>query len=156
MTESVLGFGGIYLGTFVYCIIAGLVPFVVPAELVLIGLAAKLGAAPAALTAIVVLAASGQMVAKIALFVGARGAIDRASGKRKASIDKARARVEAWREKPLAILFASATFGLPPFYVVSLLAGAMKIRLRVFIILGTVGRLLRFAVVVAIPAYLSA
>lgn len=151
MIDSFLAAGGLYLGTLLYGVVAGLVPFVVPAEFLLFGIAAKYTdwrvlAACAALTAV------GQMIAKVVLYYGARGAIERARGKRKAQIDAYRAKLEKWKDKPLVLLFVSSTLGLPPLYIISLLAGALKIRMRAFLVIGTSGRVIRFAACVAFPA----
>ena len=151
MIDSFLAAGGLYLGTFLYGIVAGLVPFVVPAEILLFGIAAKY-TDWRVLAACAVLTAAGQMVAKVTLYYGARGAIARATGKRKAQIDRVHARLDRWKDKPLVLLFISATVGLPPFYVISLLAGALKIRLRAFLTIGMAGRVIRFAICVAFPA----
>lgn len=55
--------------------------------------------------------------------------------------------VERWQGKPLTLLFVSAVTGLPPFYVVSLLAGILEIRLKWFIAIGLIGRILRFVTI---------
>jgi|JI10StandDraft_1071094.scaffolds.fasta_scaffold56705_2 membrane protein YqaA with SNARE-associated domain len=150
MTDSIVGAVGIYGGTFVVCFIAGLVPLV-NAEIFLVLVSTMLVTSSAPLPAIVVLAAAGQMVAKVVLYVGARRLIASATGARREKIERAQARIEKWKDRPLWVLFASSTLGLPPFYVVSLLAGALKIRLRAFLAIGMTGRVLRFAVIVAIP-----
>jgi len=57
---------------------------------------------------------------------------------------------DRWRDRPRWVLWASATFGLPPFYIISLLAGALEIRLRTFCVIGMTGRVLRFSALVAL------
>lgn len=151
MIQSFLDAGGLYLGTFLYGILAGLIPFVVPAEILLFGIAAKYTDWHV-LAAAAVLTAAGQMVAKVMLYYGARGAIERAQGKRRAQIDRVQAKLEKWKDKPLWLLLLSSTVGLPPLYVVSLLAGALKIRIRAFLVVGMTGRVIRFAACVAFPA----
>jgi membrane protein YqaA with SNARE-associated domain len=150
VTESILGVIGLYGGTFVVCFIAGLVPLI-NAEVFLVVVATVLVSSAAPLPAVVLLAAAGQMVAKVVLYYAARGVIATATGKRREKIERAQARIEKWKDRPLWVLAASATFGLPPFYVVSLLAGALKIRLAPFLAIGMAGRTARFAVIVAIP-----
>ena len=44
------------------------------------------------------------------------------------------------------LIFASAALGWPPFYGVSLAAGALKIGLPLFVVLGLLRRGIRFAV----------
>jgi membrane protein YqaA with SNARE-associated domain len=140
---------GVYGGTFIVCFLAGLIPFI-NAEVWLLLVVTTMIASPAPLPAVVVLAAAGQMVAKVLLFYAARGAIAVPTGRYKVAIEKARTKVEAWRGKPKWVLWASSTLGLPPFYVISLLAGVLDIRLRTFCMIGMAGRVMRFGVIVAL------
>jgi membrane protein YqaA with SNARE-associated domain len=150
VTAQILASVGLYAGTFVVCLLAGLIPLI-NAEIYLIGLIG-VGAvsSPRSLPAIVLLAALGQMVAKIILYYAALGMFELPSGRHKAKIEAARARMEKWRDKPTWVLAVSSTTGLPPFYLVSLAAGALKIRLRTFLTIGMIGRVVHFSVVVAI------
>jgi membrane protein YqaA with SNARE-associated domain len=144
--ESLASELGVYGGTFVVCFVGGLVP-IINAELWLIGLTVSLASA-APLPAVVVLAALGQILAKSVLFGGGRGAAALPGGRYQAKLDRARARLAGWRRKPLAVLAVSASVGLPPFYVMAPLAGALGIRFRPFLVIGFAGRAIRFAVVV--------
>ena len=45
------------------------------------------------------------------------------------------------------LVFLSSASGLPPFYVISTLAGALRVSFAAFILVGTAGRFLRFAAV---------
>ena len=58
-----------------------------------------------------------------------------------------------WRDKPLLVTFASAVIGLPPFYLVTLVAGVAGLRLRTFLWLGTLGRAIRFFAIALTVAY---
>jgi membrane protein YqaA with SNARE-associated domain len=137
---------GVYAGTFVVCFLAGLIPLI-NAELWLIAVTLML-ASPAGLPAIVVLAALGQMVAKVLLYYAALGTVKLPGLDKR--IAKARAQLDRWRDRPRWVLWASATLGLPPFYIISLLAGALEIRLRTFCVIGMTGRLIRFSALVAV------
>jgi membrane protein YqaA with SNARE-associated domain len=139
---------GIYGGTLMVCFIGGLVP-IINAELWLVAIAISL-ASPAPLPLVVALAVIGQMAAKSLLYVGARGALDLARGRYQVAVARARGRVVAWRRKPLAVLWLSATVGLPPYYLIALVAGALGIRYRAFVLAGLVGRTLRFGTVVVV------
>ena len=150
MTDSVIALFGIYVGTFVFCFGSGLVP-IFNAELFLVAVSTWGVSSLAPLPLIVLLAAAGQMSAKIILYYTARGALERATGRRKAQIDRARIKMDKWRQRPNWYLLISSTFGLPPFFIISLLAGALKIRLRAFLAIGAVGRVVRFAFIVAVP-----
>ena len=44
------------------------------------------------------------------------------------------------------MLFASASTGFPPFYVVSVASGALHIQFRRFLLIGFLGRTIRFAI----------
>jgi membrane protein YqaA with SNARE-associated domain len=149
VTHDLLTMLGIYGGTFVVSIIAGLVP-VVNAEVFLVGLVRLAVDRPTQLPMIVVMAAVGQMVAKLGLYYVGRGMMELPRGRYKAKIIAARARLEQWRSRPYLVYAASSLFGLPPFYLTVLAAGALRIRLPAFLAIGLAGRLIRFAVLVAL------
>jgi len=152
MTGSLLAACGLYLGTYLVCVLTGLLP-ALNGEVFLVGLTRLAIDSPTQLPAIVVLAALGQMTAKIILYYVAAGALTLPGGRLQARIASMRDRVERWKDKPLWVLAASATIGLPPFYLVTLAAGAMRIRLPVFLAIGVIGRIVHFAAVVAIAWY---
>jgi membrane protein YqaA with SNARE-associated domain len=139
---------GVYAGTFVVCFLAGLIPLI-NAELWLIAVTLMI-ASPAGLPAIVVLAALGQMVAKVLLYYAALGAVKLPGRWLDERLARARAQLDRWRDRPRYVLWASATLGLPPFYVISLLAGALEIRLRTFCVIGMTGRVIRFSLLVVV------
>ncbi len=150
MTAQILEAVGLYFGTFLVCLLGGLVPLI-NTEVFLVGLI-TLGAvrSPSSLPAIVLLASLGQLVAKIILYYAGLGMFELPRGRYKAKIEAARARVERWRDKPKWVLAVSSTVGLPPLYLVSLSAGALKMRLRTFLPICMAGRIVHFAAVVAI------
>lgn len=150
MTEQILASVGLYGGTFVVCLLGGLIP-VINTEVFLVGLI-TLGAvhSSASLPALVVLASLGQMIAKLILYYTGKGMVELPRGRFQDKIAAARARVEKWRNKPKLVLAVSSTVGLPPLYLVSLAAGAARMRLRTFLTIGMIGRVVHFAVVVAI------
>jgi membrane protein YqaA with SNARE-associated domain len=153
MTAHLLATLGLYGGTLVVCFVSALVP-IVNAEIFLALVAAELVTSPAQLPAIVVCAAVGQMTAKVLLYYAGMGLLELPRGRYKGRIERARARIATWRRRPYVVFAISSTVGLPPFYLVSIVAGSMKIGFRAFCAIGLVGRTLRFAVVVAIPAKL--
>ena len=64
------------------------------------------------------------------------------------------ARLETWRarthQRPVVaglLLFVSASVGFPPFAVVAVLAGQLRMSLTLFLTLGLLGRWLRFVAV---------
>lgn len=50
-----------------------------------------------------------------------------------------------------AVLFLSATLGVPPFYVTPILAGLLRISFPLFFVCGFSGRFLRFGAVYGCP-----
>ena len=149
LVDSIVAVLGIYAGTLAVGVLSGLIP-VVNGELYLIGvvlLTKQLW--PAIVLALLV--AVGQMIAKFVLYKAANSASalgkDSKLGRK---IENARAKVEKWKDKPLAVTFVSAITGLPPFYIVTLLAGMLGVRFRTFMILGIVGRVVRFVAIALI------
>lgn len=138
---------GIHGGTLLVCFVGGLVP-IINAEVWLIALAVSLPSA-APLPLVVLMAVLGQMAAKSLLYVGARGVLELAPRRFQDAAARARGRLVAWRKKPLAVLWLSTTVGLPPLLLVSLVAGALGVRYRTFLVVGLIGRALRFGTVVA-------
>lgn len=143
MLDSIVATLGIYGGTLVVGVLSGLVP-VVNGEVFLVGVVLYTGKLWPALV-LALLVALGQMIAKVILYKAVHGAAELGKESRIGKkLEAARAKVEKWRDKPLAITFASALTGLPPFYVVTLLAGALGVRFRTFLLLGITGRVIRF------------
>ena len=105
-------------------------------------------APPRLLIPLVVVTTASHMAVKVTLFVASRRAGGALSPRRRESVGRARAllaRRPALRG--LAIL-ASAAAGVPPFYAITVASGALRLPLREFIVLGTIGRGARFAVLV--------
>lgn len=138
---------GLPLATFVTCFVSGVFPLV-NAEVFLLAVAAVAPGPPPWL--IVLVAATGQIIAKSLLYLGGAGVIRLPRGKRREDIERLRARVERWRSKDL-LVFVSAATGLPPFFVLSILAGSMRLPFGRFAAAGFAGRIVRFTVVVAVP-----
>ena len=154
MTDAIIGTLGIYGAMLVIGIVSGLVPFV-SVEICLVAAVAVAGNLWLAV-ALGVLAAAGQMIAKVVLYQGARRAATLGGEpKPNSKLARAKAMIDRWKDKPLALTFISASVGLPPFYVVSLLAGLLGIRFRAFFALGMAGRTIRFVTVALVALYAS-
>ena len=153
MTYHLVAILGLYGGTFVVSMIAGLVPLV-NAEVFLVGLVRLVVDRSSQLPAIVVAAAVGQMVAKIGLYHAGRGMLELPRGlyrnRYQEKLETVRRKLDSWKTKPYLVYGVSSVTGLPPFYLTVLAAGAMKIRFNAFLVIGLCGRLLRFAFLVAI------
>jgi membrane protein YqaA with SNARE-associated domain len=139
---------GLPLATFLYCVASGLVP-ILNAEIFLVGVAAI--SPDKSVAAVAILGALGQMIAKSGMYLGGRGMLKLPLGKRRADLDAVQARIERWRSKDL-LVFVSASVGLPPFFAVSIFAGTLRFPFVRFMLAGFLGRLLRFGLVVAVPA----
>jgi membrane protein YqaA with SNARE-associated domain len=140
----------LYAATFVVAFVSGIVPFVINIELILVAIAA-LSRAPA--PAIVGLAVAGQMLAKFFLYQAGRGAL-KLKFIRWERRDAAAATFEKYRRHSLALVGFSAVTGFPPFYGISLLAGAVRLPLASFLVVGTAGRVVRFTIVYLAPGWL--
>jgi membrane protein YqaA with SNARE-associated domain len=132
--------GGLLIGTAV----SGVLP-VLNAELLVAG--AVVAAPHIGIPAIAFASAVGQMLTKTALFLIARGAPHRLKGKARAALERTSDAVAARAGAAGSLVFTSALTGLPPFFGVSLAAGAVGMRLRSFLATGGAGRLVRFAII---------
>lgn len=142
----------------------GLVSAVLP----LVNIEAYLGlrAAVASMGSIWVMAmvaAGGQMVGKLVWYYLGASSLQWGWIRRKVELPKNRARLETWRarihDRPVAagaMLFVSAYSGLPPFAIISVLAGQLRISLPLFVGLGLLGRWLRFVTILGGVAWLGA
>lgn len=143
-------------GLFVGALVSGVVPLV-NAELLVVaaaGAAASVAALPATL-AVATVSAAGQMTSKTVLFGLARWAPSRLPARARRVVDRASGRAERRPAALWAAILASAATGLPPFYGVSLAAGALGVRTSTFVSSGLLGRLARFGVL-ALGAHVAA
>jgi membrane protein YqaA with SNARE-associated domain len=141
---------GIYAASFVVGFVSGLVPFI-NSELFL--LAVSTLAKRPGLMQVALLTALGQMVAKTILFYAGRGVLKINMGKYQRKIEAVQEKFVRWENKTDALIFLSATVGFPPFYVVSFVAGALKLNVIKFFIAGFLGRGIRFAAIVYFPQF---
>jgi membrane protein YqaA with SNARE-associated domain len=139
----------LYAATFLMGLVSGTIPFVINLEIYLLGVAA-LSKAPA--PAIVGLAAAGQMLAAYLLYLAGRGVLGAkfVRWKRREAAVKA---FEKYRAHSLALVAVSSITGIPPFYGVSLAAGTVRFPLARFLIVGVIGRVVRFTLVYLAPAW---
>ena len=126
------------------CVMSGFIPLI-NAELLV--MAAAVAVPTAAMPMVVVAATAGQMLSKTLLFELARRAPRRLPQRARHRLDRAVARVQARGGTAGSLVFASAASGIPPFYGISLAGGALGMRIRTFLLTGTAGRGLRFAVI---------
>lgn len=153
LVDSIVAALGIYAGTLVVGVLSGLIP-IINGELFLVGVVLLTGR-PGPAIVLALLVAIGQMIAKFVLYKMAHGATGLKKESRFAKkLEAAKSKVEKWKDKPLAITFVSALTGLPPFYIVTLLAGALGVRFSTFLILGIIGRVVRFVALALLVLWL--
>ncbi len=136
------------------------------AVLPFINIEAYLGAVGAAvdhvgLWAIAGAAAVGQTAGKVVLFYAADWAMNLPWIKKKMSTPKWERSYHRWaqqvRERPgqtVLLLFASASLGFPPLYVMAVLAGQLRVRIWLFVPTCLLGRFLRFLVILGAADWL--
>jgi membrane protein YqaA with SNARE-associated domain len=138
----------VWLTTLGVAVASALIP-IINIELYLIGAAAL---APKGMAVPLVVAATiGQMAGKVVMYFAGTGAV-RLPGKRlRAALEGMNTTLRNRPRSGGALVFASAAVGVPPFFVVAVAAGAARMNLLSFIVFGTLGRLVRFSVCVALP-----
>lgn len=123
----------------------------VNAELLMVALLPT-AAAHGKLAALAAAAVAGQMAGKTAIYWMARGGTTRVARGRMAT------QMERWRpcltspSSAVPLLFASAAIGFPPLFVLTILAGSLQMRFRLFFLASTVGRVVHFGAIALIPA----
>jgi membrane protein YqaA with SNARE-associated domain len=138
----------VWLTTFGVAVASAVIP-VVNIEIYLLGASAL---APRAMVIPLIVAGTlGQVVGKIALYYAGTGALKLPGKRLQAALQKMNTQIQERPNTGSALVFASATLGLPPYYLVTLAAGAAKMNLPMFLLVSLVGRFIRFAIVVAIP-----
>jgi len=142
-----MSLAGIVLATLLVSAFGGLVPFV-NVELWLVGVSAT--CPTAALWPVVLAASLGQVAAKALLYLGGDAAVP-CLRRRLPRAWAGLSAFEARRSLGTTMVFGSALLGLPPLYVVSVVAGVARFPFARFLALTLAGRILRFAVVFVLP-----
>ena len=143
---------GIVWATFLVSLVGGLVPLI-NVEVYLVSISAF--APQAGLLPVVVAASVGQVAAKLLLYGAGLGALRLRSFRNRAGLAAMVERLRAARVGAQAMLFASALLGVPPFYLVSVAAGVLRLSVPALVVLGLAGRLLRFAAIFLLPRLLA-
>ncbi|MFE3459793.1 VTT domain-containing protein [Nocardiopsis aegyptia] len=143
---------------FLVALLSGLVP-VLNIELYLVG--AVVAVDDGALVAMAVAAGLGQTLGKLPYYYVGRGTISAPWLRRRAATPgRWAARAERWREKAqerpvwgLGLVALSSFASVPPFLIVSVLAGVVRIDVWRFAAITFVTRTARFLIVVYAPAW---
>ena len=129
-------------------------------EVYLVGLATV--SSPGNVWLLAAVAGVGQMAGKLVWYYLGANALRWGWVRRRAERPKAQAKLELWRtrthQRPVlgaVLLFLSAWSGFPPFAVLAVLAGQLRMNLALFLTVGTVGRTLRFATFLGGAAWLG-
>jgi membrane protein YqaA with SNARE-associated domain len=138
-----------YLWCFAASVASALLPWL-NCEVLLLGLAA-LAHSPLELGAIVIITSAGQMAGKCALYWAGRGSLRFQRGRVSRTVGAWKERFERSPSRPAVLVFVSSAVGIPPFYVITILAGALRVQFTRFMVLGTCGRLVRFGALAFVP-----
>ena len=100
----------------------------------------------------------GQMLGKVLFFYAGRGVLKlpafserKTRPGRRWDLARVQARLEEHPRTAGWFVFLSAAVGLPPFAIVSVLAGVVRMRLATFLLWGSVGRFMRFFLAALLP-----
>lgn len=152
-THSLIARFGLVGATFVVGLVSAFFP---PVNVELFLLAAAAMAKPKALPAVLLSASIGQMTGKTAFYLAGRGLLRLPLGRYQDKFDEWSARLGRSRRGVDLVMFSSASWGLPPFLVVPYLAGVFKLSFVRFLFWGLLGRFVRFAAIVVLPALVKA
>jgi len=147
MAES--GLPWLVLSYFGLAVASAVFPWV-NAEVIVLSLPA-VAPSRAALILLVLIATAGQMTGKCFLYWAGRKGNKVLPGRAGQILTKWRDRLEARPSRAVALVLISSVVGLPPFYLMTLLAGALRMNFLVYLTAGTAGRLVRFGVLVTLP-----
>jgi membrane protein YqaA with SNARE-associated domain len=138
----------VWLTTFGVAVASAMIP-VINIEIYLLGASAL---APREMVIPLIVAGTlGQVIGKIALYYAGSGAVKLPGKRLQAALQRMNTQMQERPHMGSALVFVSATAGLPPYYLVTLAAGAAKMNLPMFLLVSLVGRLIRFSIVVAVP-----
>jgi membrane protein YqaA with SNARE-associated domain len=119
-------------------------------EIIVLALPAA-ASSPAALAGLVLAATAGQMAGKSIVYWTGRSGASRCTPRMMARVDRWRDRMARARVGATGLIFLSSAVGVPPFFVITAVAGAVRISFPRFLLAGTAGRLLRFGALVLVP-----
>ena len=136
-------------GCYVLALVSAVVPWV-NAELLMLA-ALPFVRSPLHLAVLVALMTLGQMTGKSAMYWCSRRAALKPTPRVRDAMARWKNRLDRHPRSALGIVLVSSAVGIPPFYMVSIVAGALNIAFTRFLMVGTFGRLVHFAALALLP-----
>jgi membrane protein YqaA with SNARE-associated domain len=138
-------------GYYPLAVLSAVLPWV-NGELIMLS-AVPLADTPQELATLVCVVTAGQMTGKGAMFWLARSARGSRAVRVEAVVSRWRTLLEGRPGSVTAVMFVSSIVGLPPFYLVSVAAGALGVAFGRFLAIGTLGRLIHFGTIAFVPHF---
>jgi membrane protein YqaA with SNARE-associated domain len=107
-----------------------------------------------ALAVLVLAVSAGQMTGKAAMYWVGRTSNRTQKPAVQRLLDRWQSRFERHPGWAVVVTFVSALVGVPPFFAVSMAAGALRVGFGLFMAVGSAGRLAHFALVALAPELL--
>lgn len=142
-TLSHLSFGIATLGCLGLALLSAIVPWI-NAEAIAIALPA-VAHTPVQLTTLIMAVTIGQMAGKCVVYCAGRRGARIGSPRMAERLARWQTRAAASPWQAIGLVGFSSIVGIPPFYVMSAIAGAVRMNLGWFLAAGTLGRLIRFS-----------
>jgi membrane protein YqaA with SNARE-associated domain len=139
----------LYAGYFLLSVVSAVFPWV-NTEILVLSMSA-LARTPLALVLVVLVGTAGQMAGKSVLYWTGRGTLHLRLRRITRAAESWHERLKKYRWGPYTLVFLSASVGIPPFYVMTVAAGALKIPFVPFVLLCSAGCILRFSLLVFVP-----
>lgn len=136
-------------GWYGLALVSAVVPWVNAEVLMLAAL--PFARSPLQLALLVALMTLGQMTGKSAMYWCSRRAAVKPTPRVRDAMARWKERLDRHPHSALGVVLVSSTVGIPPFYMVSILAGALHVTFARFLMVGTFGRLVHFAALALVP-----
>ena len=144
-----IGLPWMILSYFGLTVVSAILPWV-NAEVIVLSMPA-VAPSPEALAVLVVIATAGQMTGKCFVYWAGRKGNKVLPARAGAALEKLKARLATSPKKAAVVVLLSSLVGLPPFFLVTFVAGATRMNFATFVTAGTTGRLVRFGALVMLP-----
>ena len=126
---------------FLGAVVSSLIPLVNAEAMVL---ATALAVPPELALLVVASVTLGQVAGKVVLYRGGEGFGKVAASNKSGRVYAMARRLEGKQRRLQLVFFSSASVGLPPLYIMTLVAGIARMPMPTFLVLCLVGRFIRF------------